>query len=262
MKITTRLFAILPLLALVGCRGAEPGNRSADVEPGSDAERLQGMWEIIDFQAARGDKPGPDKLQAIRLTFAGDRLTITVGTEWRENFTIILDPSKDPKHMTVIEDIGHAPVGPSTSAGTSRGTSRVGTAPVGTARAGTARGGSGPAGQLERSEWIYKFEGDTLVIAVADPGAPRPRDFTPRALAPVGTARGATAARADGGGRVDVIRLRKTNVGVGGSRPTGSTYGYGTSRGPGPGTYRTGSTFRGTAPYPSTARGPTPTAKR
>jgi uncharacterized protein (TIGR03067 family) len=254
MKIKFPLLALLPLLALVGCRGAQPGNRSADAaQAGPDSARLQGMWEIIEFRTARpGDGPDQSKLQAIRLTFAGDRLTISVGNQWSESFQVILDPTKDPKHMTVIEAGVRTPVGPATSRGT-------------TVRVGTARSG-GSVGPLERSEWIYKFEGDHLVIAVADPGAPRPTDFNPRgpgAAGTSGTAKGTTARSGSNttGGRVDVIRLRKTTAVGPGPGPGYGTY-RGTSFGTYRGTYRGPSTFRGTAPFPSTARTPVPTAKR
>lgn len=252
MKTSPRvLLALLPLVALVGCRGAESAGRSADttdaVQPGTDAEKVQGMWEIVSFEAARpGDGPEPDKLKAIRLVFAADRLTISVGTGWQEQYVFTLDPTKDPRHMTLIEDDGRAR-GP--------GTPRVGTVPGGTARK--------PEG--EQSLWIYKFEGDTLVIAVADPGAPRPTDFTPRGIGGGSTAKG-TAGKAPAGGRVDIIRLKRTNTPAGGPRygtaygtPYGtyrgtyrypSTY-YSTYRGTSFGTYR--GTYRGT--YPSTFRG-------
>jgi uncharacterized protein (TIGR03067 family) len=238
MKTVARAFALLPLLALVGCSGAEPGNRSAEEQVGPDEQRLLGMWEVIEFQAARpGEGPAPDKLQAIRLVFTSDRLTISVGTEWKEHFQYTIDPTRDPKWMTVVEEDGR----PRPTPGTNRTTAPAAAYPGG-----------------ERSEWIYKFEGDTLVIAVADPGAPRPLDFTPRAFSAGGAPQAAGAApQPAAGGRVDVIRLRKTTMPAGGPR-----YGYGTYRGTAGGygtaygTYRGGGypSYRGTSVGYSTSR--------
>lgn len=230
---TTRLLALLPLVALVGCRGAEPGDRGDPVPPGSDLERLQGMWEIVDFQTARpGDGPNPEKQQAIRLAFAGDKLTITVGspTDWKEQFTVSLNASADPRQMTLVELTGPS-------------------APKATA----AR-----TGEPERSEWIYKFEGDTLVIAVADPGAPRPTDFSPRGVRGAGGTAPATAT----GYRVDVVRLRKTNYPASAGPRFGTAAGYGTYRYGSSGGYRystypSSGTYRGgTYPYRGTAISP------
>lgn len=237
---TTRLLALIPLFALVGCRGAEPEATVPDVlaegvEPGSDLERLQGMWEIVDFQTARpGDGPDADKRQAIRLTFVGDKLTIGVGTDWKEQFTVVLDPTKDPRHMTVTEEGGRP-------------------APAGTARIGS--GPQRPGGTGERSEWIYKFEGDTLVIAVADPNSPRPTAFIPSGVrsASAGTARSTAPSGPTTSARVDVVRLRKTTFAANAGPRYGTAAGYGTYRygsaGKSYGTSRSYGTYRGYSTY-------------
>jgi uncharacterized protein (TIGR03067 family) len=246
MKTAFPILALIPLVALVGCRGGESATRSAEaeeVQAGSDLERLQGMWEIVEFRTAReGDGPNGEKQQAIRLVFAGDRLTISVGTDWKEHFTVSLDPTKDPRHMTLVEESGR---------------------PLGTARAGT--GPQRAAGPGERSEWIYKFEGDTLVIAVADPDSPRPTEFTPKGIrGNVGTAKATAPAGQTTSARVDVVRLRKTTVPASAGPRYGTAAGYGTYRygtaggyrystSPSYSTYR-GGTYRGTAISPKTSK--------
>ncbi len=208
MRTLVRLLPLFALLATVGCNGADPGDRSGDVdsgiEPGSDLAQIQGMWEITAFNAARpGDGPGPEKAKAIRLIFQGNKLTISVGSDYQAHFEVTLHPEANPKRMTVIESDG------------SGNNARPGTAKSkGTVRA-TAR-------SEDQSEWLYKFEGETLVLAVADPGQPAPKDFTPRAFGGLaGTAKGSSPAPTTG--RVDIIRLKKTAMPAPGGR-------FGTSR--------------------------------
>lgn len=230
---TIRILALVSAFALVGCRGADtvepaPIVDGEGIEPGSDLERLQGMWEIVEFQTAnpRGG-PDADKRQAIRLTFVGNKLIISIGTDWKEHFTVTLDPTKEPKQMTVVE----------VRDGSAAAADRSGTA---TEHAASAGG--------ERAEWIYKFDGDTLVIAVADPNVPRPTTFTPRARAEaVGTAPAAAAA-----GRVDIVTLRKTTVAASPGPRYGTAAGYGTYRSGTSGrTYTTATKSIGTARYGS-----------
>lgn len=244
MKTASRTLALVALAACVGCRGTD-GRPNEAAPPGSDLERMQGMWEIVAFETARPNEgPGPDKVKAIRLTFTADHLVIAVGPDYRTHFDVTLDPNKDPKRMTVVEVNGSYPTnGATVRSGATQG--RPGTAP----RVGTAPKG-GPVDPLTRSEWLYKFEGEQLVLAVADPGQPPPTDFKPRTFTPASTAKDAAPASPPTG-RVDIVRLQKTTVpGTGGPRfgtAYGTSYG-GTFRS---GTYRSG-TFRSTAP--STAK--------
>jgi len=227
MKTASRALVLVALFAALGCNGAESGGRSESlneqVQPGSDEAALQGMWEVLSFETFRpGEGPGPDKLKAIRLTFAGDKLVIGVGPDYRTYFTFVLDAGKNPKRMTVTESnpLGGSSGGVTTAK--SGSTVRAGTAP----RTGTAKG-SAPS-PLEVSNWIYKFEGDTLILAVADPGQPAPTDFTPRGFAAASTAKGA-APSASPGGRVDIVKLKKTTAPYSGGT-AGSTIRGGTSR--------------------------------
>lgn len=228
MKIASRAFVLLALFAAVGCGSGNSGSRSTgeQIQPGSDLERMQGMWELVAFETARpGEGPGPDKIKAIRLTFTGEKLVIGVGVDYRTNFLVALDSSKEPKRMTVTEiDQFGRPTGGVTTA-KSGGTQRIGSAAK-----------TGSVDPLARSEWIYKFEGDVLILAVADPGQPAPTDFTPRTFAPASTAKGAAPASPPGG-RVDIVRLKKTTV------PASGGTQYGTSFGTYRGTFRSGTSF-------------------
>jgi uncharacterized protein (TIGR03067 family) len=97
------------------------------------------------------EDPTPEKLRDDRLQIGGDRLTIVEGKDHhRESFSFTLDVSSDPKVMTLI-----------------------------------TLGDDGKPTK-EKMEWIYKFEGDTLVVAFIKGGdAGRLADFNGAAWAKV-----------------------------------------------------------------------------
>jgi uncharacterized protein (TIGR03067 family) len=138
---TVLLFAALTALT-VGCTkkpdsvpdsgGGVPGGGSV-----SDRDRLQGVWIIEskdegDFKREAGMDRGD------RFQFQGDQLIrIEAKDDPGERFSFTLDPSKDPKWMTLIRlDSSGKPI---------------------------------PASLKNREplkeEWIYKFDGEALIVA-------------------------------------------------------------------------------------------------
>ena len=217
------IFALLAVsTALLGCgRKATP---TAPDDPSGDRARLQGTWAIESFDD--GDATGTEaerkrrleRIQQDRLTFDGNRLTIASPGGRATHLEFGLDATKDPKVMDVYEvrDFGPGSVG--TFRGTYRGTYRTGT-PRGTYRTGTARGtqANRTPGGLRR-EWIYKFDGDTLVIALSTSDSKRPTEFKARKWK-------FEKGQPEEPG-VFVIRLKKTNTPAG-----GTPHGPGTARG-------------------------------
>ncbi len=196
-KLTT--FAMLVTLAAIGTgcmRPAQPGAPSADVS--ADVKKLQGTWGIETFDNGSLDKRTEAEkardlkdIQQVRFRFDGNRLLIVDGG--REEFfaTFALDEAKNPKVMALTRGfVNDPPRG--TSRGTSYSTSRGTTAPYpGTARnttvrstyRGTQRNDDGAASrELDKWNWIYKFDGETLVVAFCrDDKKVIPTEFKPRA---------------------------------------------------------------------------------
>jgi uncharacterized protein (TIGR03067 family) len=165
-----RTLAFILLAALtafaVGCKKkTDPTTGGGNIVPGSDQDRLQGVWAIESVEEAKKKGQRPDDLTGVRFQFKGDRLTIFEGSRVDVVFAFTLDTAQDPKVMTLVE-LGHdgQPL--------RRGATRVGTAP------------RVDAGEVQKEEWLYKFEGDTLVLAVTKDPGPRPTEFKPRAGQP------------------------------------------------------------------------------
>ncbi len=165
--------AFVLLVALVasgaGCkRKAEPTAPSADVST-ADRDRLQGTWGIETFDDGRAEELSPaekaqydERTRQVRFRFAGDKLTIV--SEGRETVMMFsLGETQTPKVMKMTE---------SADATESRATFR-----------GTRRGDGPPAKrEPEVNTWIYKFDGETLVIAlVKGDDKERPTEFKARA---------------------------------------------------------------------------------
>jgi len=110
----------------------------------SDHDRLQGVWMIESADdGSQSNAPPPDDMKDDRLQFEGDHLTI-VGPRDRVRFSFALETSSDPKAIVLTElgDDGRP--------------------------------------QSEKSEWIYKFDGDVLVVAVPREAGGRPTEFRTR----------------------------------------------------------------------------------
>ncbi|MBM3979318.1 MAG: TIGR03067 domain-containing protein [Planctomycetes bacterium] len=195
IRVTTLALA---LAALAGCgKKAETGAPSG---AGGDRDRLQGTWAIETFDEGRHQNHAkyetledvrppnpadPEDIAAVRLTFDGDRLTIALYGETKDALTVVLDETANPKvlKLTEVLDADARP----------RGTF-----------AGTKRGGPAPAREPEKQEWIYKFDGDKLVVAFSKGGdGPRPTEFKARL-------------RSEENGkevpRVTVVTLKKTDA--------------------------------------------------
>src|SRR6266436_4607159 len=98
MKPRTLLVVVLAAAAGSGCGGG----RSQPWAGGPDAQQLQGVWAIDSFETVRPEGgPEPDKLRSVRFRFDQDRLTISFD-RYSEDYTCVLDPGKNPKHMTLI----------------------------------------------------------------------------------------------------------------------------------------------------------------
>jgi uncharacterized protein (TIGR03067 family) len=158
---TALLFAALMVLTATGC--AKKPDSAPDSGGGvpsggsvSDRDRLQGVWIIEskdegDFKREAGMDRGD------RFQFQGDQLIrIEAKDDPGERFSLTLDPSKDPKWMTLIRlDSSGKPI---------------------------------PATPKHREplneEWIYRFDGEALIVAesMTIEKSSRPTEFKARAL--------------------------------------------------------------------------------
>ncbi len=200
-----RKFTTVALLAAVaafgtGCmRASQPGKPSADVS--ADFKKVQGTWAIESFDNGVLDKRTEaekkrdlEDMQKVRFRFDGNKLLIAEGGREELFATFALDETQNPKVLALTRG-GRPEDGPrGTSRGTSYTTARATTAPYTTGRnstvrstyRGTNRGDDSPAsGDLEKWNWIYKFDGDLLVVAFCrDDRKEKPTEFKPRAETP------------------------------------------------------------------------------
>lgn len=125
-----------------------------------DHDRLQGTWAVESLDAGEKEDSGKRaESKKDRFKFEGDKLTLVTPRE-DEQFTFALDETKTPKELTLTE-MSDGP--PSPGNPTVRGTTVV------------------AEPEREKLEWIYKFEGETLVLALAnrerDTKGSRPTEF-------------------------------------------------------------------------------------
>jgi uncharacterized protein (TIGR03067 family) len=179
------------LTALVAGCGKKPGPQSgpegSTPQGGeSDQEKLQGVWAVEKLDA--GDpklSPSTEVVQKMRVHFDGTK----VWMDGRLRYSMVLDTASNPKVMIVNrlnED-------------------------------GQPEQFGGEKGQVERNEWLYKFDGEILVLAVVLGKAKRPTNFTPQPssgrLDIVGTpGKGVPTVNEDNYvPAVSILRLKKTN---------------------------------------------------
>jgi uncharacterized protein (TIGR03067 family) len=160
------LLAVLTGFA-VGCSKskptpAPPPNPDPDqvTASSSDKDRAQGTW-VIEKVDMPGEAVYLDDLKKISGTIKGTLLTVTIPQDnEKEHLVIGFDDSRSPKEVDLTNS-----------------NEKGDTAAV---RFG-ATGKEGKIVPVERPRkkmlGIYKFEGDTLVVAVSPPGAPRPTEF-------------------------------------------------------------------------------------
>src|SRR4051812_47459964 len=69
-------------------------------DPATDAEKLQGTWAVVRLDAG-GRRPPREEVDAMRVTFAGDVMTLRDGKR-QESGTFRLDPSKTPRELDLV----------------------------------------------------------------------------------------------------------------------------------------------------------------
>lgn len=245
---TTALLLAATAGLVTGCGQTVPVTPGAPADVGPDAAservRIQGVWLVESLELAGGEKIDPERVKGVRFVFDGPRFRISEpGRGSVEQFSFALDTTANPKVLVLTELYPDGT--PVRGGGTYRGTAPYGTFRGATARAGTFRGATAPygtyrggtvrydAGPVDRQEWIYKFDGETLVVAFrTGRNGGRPVGFTPDAGQPGrvvgGTARAGTSRYEPPSPPTVVVRLKRTTE----APPANPTpvY-YGTARG-------------------------------
>jgi len=88
------LVVLLTILAVVSFAPRDEGR-----EENEDGKAIQGTWLPLTAELAGREFP-PAVRNSIKLVLEGERYTVTVGDQIDEG-TITLDPSKNPKAMTI-----------------------------------------------------------------------------------------------------------------------------------------------------------------
>lgn len=224
MRTTAVLLAACAALA-GGCaqKSRIPGTpEDAGPDAAADRAKLQGVWAIESLELPNGEK-ADERVKDVRFVFDGIKFRIAEqGRSYSEQFAYALDTTVKPKVLILTELNAD---GTPYRAATARGTFR---APA-TARGATAAGAQYP---VDRQEWIYKFDGDSLVVAFrAGRTGGRPTDFKADNGLPgrtvVGTGRAATGRFEPATTPAIVVRLRKTNE----AAPPEPARNFGTARG-------------------------------
>ncbi len=258
------------VMMVVGCsrpNALPPDGLPIDVGPGAvaDKKQFQGIWAVESIETADPkDKPTPDQISGVRFIFEGNTFRVyEKGRTYQDRFAFALDTTGDPKAVILTElDEDDRPVrntnGPSQytpatvrySTAKAYSTSRT----YSTSSYSTSRGGD-MYGSLARIEWIYKFEGESLVLAFSrGMTGKRPASFKPEAGTP-SRDRGATKSSSGGPYQPGVpatlvVRLKRVDEPLPPvvKRPRYGSTSYGTYRG----------TSYSTRPYPAgTYRGAT-----
>jgi uncharacterized protein (TIGR03067 family) len=145
-----RVAALILLVGVItsgcGCKRRPQGVADGGERPSAskDKERLQGVWAVVSTEF--GDKDEADVFNSLRFSFVGDKLTIAKGDDrGREHHSYTLNTDTDPKVLML-------------------------------SRLSNAR--PDPSDNEKREEWLYKFEGDFLVLAIPSGGGPRPTGFS------------------------------------------------------------------------------------
>jgi uncharacterized protein (TIGR03067 family) len=177
MRVFGLLLAFVVLAVLIGC--------SKKTEPAApvitDKDRLQGVWAVEWIDRGRGATEADleklvstkeekeelawelDRVRQGRIEFKAERVTMALSGWEREEFTFALDETQDPKVMILTVPPPKTEQRP--------------------ARLGTGKSAGPPPAERpppdERLEWIYKFDGEVLIIALIEGGA-RPTQFKAR----------------------------------------------------------------------------------
>ncbi len=73
--------------------------------PKGDKEEFQGTWVLLRGSTQNGKPLPEDLVKSLRITFAGDKITLTNGEATREG-TVTLDPTAKPKAITIKHSDG------------------------------------------------------------------------------------------------------------------------------------------------------------
>jgi len=122
------LLLALPALLLIA--PADPA--------GSDLDRLQGTWVLVEMQREGEDVPAED-FKGWTAVYEGNRITLRDGDRVRRRGIVTLDPSRKPKAINTWDQDG--PYEDQTVPG------------------------------------IYELDGDTLRLCFSRPGSERPKEF-------------------------------------------------------------------------------------
>jgi uncharacterized protein (TIGR03067 family) len=125
-------------MVLVGCLALTDAPKKAGPD-GQELKKLAGHWAVIQ-QEHGGKKAAAKELAALAVEIAGQRMTTREGSDVKEDTTII---SLDPKAKPAVIDLKIA-----------------------------------SGADIDKVvKGIYKLDGDTLTICVAEPGKDRPKAF-------------------------------------------------------------------------------------
>lgn len=187
-----------------GCARPTASNARSAPPLTGDAKALQGAWAIVSVEdghvetlTGAAKKDAEEMMKDVRLVFDGYRMIIIEKGE-DEPVPFTLDEVKSPKVMALTLGGQESPYAAPTTARSgvsyaARPTTAFGTARTGSVRGGTSYGtyrgtaygsASPPPRAAETWRWIYKLEGDTLVIAFIKKNKTLvPTEFKPRAEA-------------------------------------------------------------------------------
>ena len=104
---------------------------------GDDAKKIQGAWEVLEFEIMGKSRPADD-LKKVKAVFSGDKFKFDTGQPDIKESTFKIDPAKKPKQIDIATDE--------------------------------------TGGKLE-SRGIYEFKGDQLNICLFAAPAERPTEF-------------------------------------------------------------------------------------
>jgi uncharacterized protein (TIGR03067 family) len=136
------LAAFVTLVALAGC-GPRSAPEVLSPELSGDSGKLQGLWAVESAGDGRHSSgEWLEELRTGRLKFDGNRLTLAA-RETVIKFTFTVDEDRNPKVLALTEVVEGEP--------------KVRFGPKGAGPTSS----SGP----QQWNWIYKFEGETLVVA-------------------------------------------------------------------------------------------------
>jgi uncharacterized protein (TIGR03067 family) len=108
----------------------------------SDLKKIQGTWQFVSHEM-KGKKTPPEQVAKLKITFTGDKWSVTEDGKVVQTGTQKLDPTKKPSHVDAVVIDGGV-----------KGVTMLG---------------------------IYEIKGDTLKVCFDPEGKERPTSFTAKA---------------------------------------------------------------------------------